>query len=144
MTSCYANHNVVSKENEYYTMRINEYTPKSDWDWFALNLSRSFADLSIISGSLLRAESQLSCRIQGQPNFVASLREFRKVRWTCDVFSPDFSSLTRKNLNNFSKTFCYKTSSLMLPSLTGNRKKHKRDERGSYNKSLHALGRRIR
>ncbi len=70
---------INNKDIGYFTMQINEHTPKSAWDWFILNFSRAISDNTIISGSLLRKEPNLKCVVQGESNMVQSLLQLRQV-----------------------------------------------------------------
>jgi len=67
------------QEKIYYPMKINQCTPKSTWDWFVLNFSRALADVTLVSGEILRVEPNLSCRIQGIGSMQQALLDFRKV-----------------------------------------------------------------
>ena len=49
-----------SPEGNYVTLKINENTPKSEEDVFALNLARARADVIITSGKILREEPDLT------------------------------------------------------------------------------------
>jgi riboflavin biosynthesis pyrimidine reductase len=53
------------KDQNYITLKINKYTPKSSLDFFALNLARARADAIITSGKILREEPDLSHNLQG-------------------------------------------------------------------------------
>ena len=81
VTACYEHPaQLANGDRCYYTLQINQHTPKSDWDFFVLNSSRAVADVSLISGQLLRDEPHLHCGIQGRPDVVAALCDLRKQR----------------------------------------------------------------
>jgi hypothetical protein len=89
VTACYeAPVPAARGDNCYYTLQINEHTPKSDWDFFVLNSARASADVSLVSGQLLRDEPHLLCSIQGRPDVVAALVDWRTRRLTARGSSP--------------------------------------------------------
>ncbi len=47
------------------TLNIGPTTPKSDWDFFALNLARARADAIVVTGRILRHEPDLAYSLAG-------------------------------------------------------------------------------
>lgn len=60
------------------TLKINERTPKSEYDFFALNLARARADAIVVTGKVLRDEPGVRFALQGAA--AGGLR-----RWRCEV-----------------------------------------------------------
>lgn len=59
-------------------LRIDERSPKSAWDFFALQLSRARADIVLLTGAILRAEPELSYGFGGPVG--KALRHWRTER----------------------------------------------------------------
>jgi riboflavin biosynthesis pyrimidine reductase len=62
------------------TLRINEHTPRSAHDFFALNLARARADAIIVTGKVLREEPTLRYDLQGAAGLPAALDAWRRER----------------------------------------------------------------
>ena len=63
------------------TIRINEYSPKSDLDFLALHIARARADAIIITGKILRDEPRLSYDLCADPRWGDALLKWRERRW---------------------------------------------------------------
>ncbi|MEM9491879.1 MAG: hypothetical protein AAGC55_22225, partial [Myxococcota bacterium] len=63
---------------DHLTLRINAETPRSEWDWFALNAARARADAIITTGKILREEPEVSHAIQGPGRAAEGLTEWRR------------------------------------------------------------------
>lgn len=59
------------------TLAINEHTPRSDSDFFALNLARARADAIVVTGKILRDEPGLRYELQGP--MAPALTTWRRV-----------------------------------------------------------------
>jgi riboflavin biosynthesis pyrimidine reductase len=60
------------------TLKINEHTPKSEHDFFALNLARARADAIFVTGRVLRSEPELRYSLQGAGELPAALAAWRR------------------------------------------------------------------
>ncbi|MEM1201918.1 MAG: hypothetical protein AAGN66_01665 [Acidobacteriota bacterium] len=60
------------------TLRIQENTPRSDYDAFALHLTRARADAIVTTGRILRSESALRHTLQGPGTLPSALAEWRR------------------------------------------------------------------
>ncbi|MEM9191250.1 MAG: dihydrofolate reductase family protein [Myxococcota bacterium] len=70
----------ASSGAELSVMKIDASTPKSDHDFFALQLSRVRADAIVVTGGILRAEPNLRYDLEGSPDFVRALTAYRDTR----------------------------------------------------------------
>ncbi|KPK17220.1 MAG: hypothetical protein AMJ62_01785 [Myxococcales bacterium SG8_38] len=68
------------------TIRINEYSPKSDLDFLSLHIGRARADAIIITGKILRDEPTLSYDLHADPRWGDALVSWRERRW--GLFEP--------------------------------------------------------
>ena len=62
------------------TLKIGEHTPKSDHDFFVLNLARARADAIVTTGKMLRDEPSTRYDLQGPGTLPESLAEWRRER----------------------------------------------------------------
>ena len=67
------------KDGSAWVMAIGEETPKSEYDFFMLNLARARADAIIVTGKVLRDEPTLRYTLQGPGELPAALAEWRDV-----------------------------------------------------------------
>ena len=68
-----------STARRLYTLRVDDKSPRSPYDWFALNLSRARADLIVLTGAILRDEPQLTGNVLAE--YKAALMEWRRQVW---------------------------------------------------------------
>ncbi|MCB1054327.1 MAG: hypothetical protein KDD11_02295 [Acidobacteria bacterium] len=73
----------LSPGGKRLTLAINDRTPRSAWDRFVLDLSRSAAGAVVTTGATLRAEPQLRHGLLSPPPVRDALTAWRK-RWTSD------------------------------------------------------------
>ncbi|MBW2244727.1 MAG: hypothetical protein JRH01_22325 [Deltaproteobacteria bacterium] len=59
-------------------LRIQHDTPRSEFDFFLLNASRARSDAILTTGRILREEPELQHEIQGAPDDVEALLDWRK------------------------------------------------------------------
>ena len=69
----------ASTARSLLTLRVDEHSPRSAYDWFALNLSRARADLVILTGAILREEPLLTGNVLA--DYKAALDEWRRSVW---------------------------------------------------------------
>lgn len=62
------------------TLRINEHTPRSDHDFFVLNLARARADAIVCTGKMLRMEPDTRYDLQGPGTAATALARWRRER----------------------------------------------------------------
>ena len=67
-------------EGERRTLLIGEHSPKSDHDFFSLNLARARADAILVTGKILREEPTLRYDLQGAGELPAALAAWRRER----------------------------------------------------------------
>ena len=61
------------------TLRVDDKSPRSAYDWFALNLSRARSDLIILTGAILRDEPLVTGNVLA--DYKAVLDEWRRQVW---------------------------------------------------------------
>ena len=62
-----------------WVMAIRDDTPKSEHDFFMLNLARARADAILVTGKVLREEPELRYTLQGSDRLPEALAEWRAV-----------------------------------------------------------------
>ena len=77
------------------TLKIGEHTPKSDHDFFVLNLARARADAIVTTGKTLRDEPRTRYDLQGPGAMPAALAAWRRER-TGRADAPWLLLLTRR------------------------------------------------
>ena len=61
------------------TLRVDDKSPRSSYDWFALNLSRARADFIVLTGTILRDEPLLTGNVLAE--YRAVLDNWRRQVW---------------------------------------------------------------
>jgi hypothetical protein len=75
----------AGEEAPLTAIQINEFGPKSDLDFLALNIARARADGIVITGKILRDETNLSYDLRADPRWGDALVNWRERRWgLCD------------------------------------------------------------
>lgn len=67
----------ANPEGELWVMAITEHTPKSEHDFFMLNLARARADAIVVTGKVLREEPTLRYTLQGAGASPEALAQWR-------------------------------------------------------------------
>lgn len=70
----------MDDDRSLVTLRIDEHAPKSELDFFALNLCRARADAIVVTGKILRDEPTVSHDLQGPGTLPQALADWRRRR----------------------------------------------------------------
>ena len=75
----------AAEDKPVTSIRINEYSPKSDLDFLALHIARARADGIVITGKILREEPNLTYDLRADPRWGDALVDWRERHWgLCD------------------------------------------------------------